>query len=242
MKKLHLVMLILSFCIVVLSADDNEDTNASLWIQSMRFMRKSLVESNKIQDLERADKEILLKMREKDFSDYEKDAARLINYIIISKNYYSNHNVALGLEILHTDFSDKNFFLDTVFDITGYDFMENHLVLSTVLNGFKKNLGVNEDKLFKSYKKIAPSIVPYMYNQTQIGSIPVINALIAFLNNYFILVEDGKLSGHYTSEAEDSFAKLQAALGSDLKKYKHGVELQKNFYFYVNNRRERGAY
>jgi hypothetical protein len=242
MKKLHIVMLILSFCTIVFAADNNEETNASLWIQSMRFMRKSLVESNKIQDLERADKEILLKMREKDFSDCEKEAARLINYIIISKSYYSNHNVALGIEILHTHFSDKNFFLDTVFDIAGYDFMENHLVLSTVLNGFKKTLGVNEDKLFKSYKRIFPNTISYMYDQTQVGSIPVINALIVFLNNYFVLVEDGKLTGHYNSETEDSFAKLQAALGSDLKKYKYGTELQKNYYFYVNNRRERGAY
>jgi hypothetical protein len=81
-----------------------------------------------------------------------------------------------------------------------------------------------------------------MYDQTQVGSIPVINALIVFLNNYFVLVEDEKLTGHYNSETEDSFAKLQAALGSDLKKYKYGTELQKNYYFYVNNRRERGAY
>ena len=63
------MLIILSFCTIVFAADNNEETNASLWIQSMRFMRKSLVESNKIQDLERADKEILLKMREKDFSD-----------------------------------------------------------------------------------------------------------------------------------------------------------------------------
>ena len=244
MNKLNFIILMVSFCSVLLFGNETQqkENTSSTWVQSMRVARKSLIDSNKIQELERMDKDILLKMKEKDISDSEKDACRLINYIIISRNYYSTNNIALGLELLYSKFSDKNYFLDTVFDIANYDFMKNHLILSTVLNGFKKCIGTNEDKLFKSYKMIAPNFIHYIYDLSEIGSIPVITSLIQFLNSYFILVEDGKLTGHYNAEAEDTFGKLQSALRGDLKKYKGGVELQKNYNFYVNNRRERGAY
>ena len=192
MNKLNFIILMVSFCSVLLFGNETqqEENTSSTWVQSMRVARKSLIDSNKIQELERMDKDILLKMKEKDISDSEKDACRLINYIIVSRNYYSTNNIALGLELLYSKFSDKNYFLDTVFDIANYDFMKNHLILSTVLNGFKKCIGTNEDKLFKSYKMIAPNFIHYIYDLSEIGSIPVITSLIQFLNSYFILVED----------------------------------------------------
>lgn len=244
MKKLNLAVFVLFISCAVLFGDDNSQKsgNTSTWIQNMSVVRKSLIDSNKGQELERIDTEIIKQLNEKDISNCEKEAAELIDYIIISKNYYSINNTADGLRLLYTIFSDKNYFLDTVFDIANYEFVANYLVLSTVLDGFRKCLGVNEDKLFKSYEMISPTFTPYIYDQSKIGSIQVTGALILFLNDYFILVEDGKLKGHYNSDVEETFEAINSSLRGDLKKYKGGSELQKNFNFYSNNRRERGAY
>ena len=245
MKKLCLIMSVLFICSSILFGEEKkqeEKKSALTWVQNMGIVRKALIDSNKIQELERVDKEILNQIKEKNISDCEKEAAQLIGYIIVSKNYYSTANTALGLEVLFSDFSDKNYFLDTVCEIASYDFMSNYLVLSTVLTGFRKSLGVDEDKLFKSYKIISANFSSYVCDQSKVGSIPVITSLILFLNDYFVLVEDGKLAGHYNSVAEDTFGILSSLLHGDLKKYQGGADLQKNFNFYANNRRERGAY
>lgn len=244
MKRLNLAVFALFISCVVLFADENAQKNdkTSAWIQNMSAVRKSLIDSNKVQELERTDTEIIKQLQKKDISNCEKEAAKLINYIIISKNYYSTNNVADGLKSLYTIFSDKNYFLDTVFNIAKYEFVSNYLVLSTILDGFRKCLGVNEDKLFKSYKIISPAFTPYIHDQLKIGAIQVTSSLILFLNDYFVLVEDEKLQGNYNSDVEETFTILNSSLHGDLKKYKNGKELQKNFNFYTNNRRERRAY
>lgn len=244
MKKLNLIVFVLFIsCAVLFGNDDSQKSgNTSTWIQNMSVVRKSLIDSNKVQELERIDAEIIKQLNEKDISDCEKEAAQLLDYMIVSKNYYSINNTTDALKLLYTIFSDKNYFLDTVYDIANYDFVSNYSVLSAILDGFRKCLGVNEDKLFRSYKMIAPAFNLYIYDQSKIGSIQVTGALILFLNDYFILVEDGKLKGHYNSDVEETFDAVSSSLRGDLKKYKGGNELQKNFNFYTNNRRERGAY
>lgn len=244
MKRLNLVIFILFISCVVLFGDENSQKNdkTTTWIKSMNTVRKSLIDSNKVQELERTDTEIIKQLHKKDISNCEKEAAELIDYIIISKNYYSINNTAECLKSLYTIFSDKNYFLDSVSNIANYEFVSNYLVLSTILDGFRKCLGVNEDKLFRSYKMISPTFTPYIYDQLKIGAIQVTSSLILFLNNYFILVEDEKLKGDYNSDVEETFKILNSSLRGDLKKYKGGSELQKNFNFYTNNRRERRTY
>lgn len=244
MKKLNLAIFVLFLSSVVLFGDENSQKNnkTSIWLKSMSAARKSLIDSNRVQGLERMDTEIIKQLRKKDISGCEKEAAELLNYIIISKNYYSINNAAESLYLLYTNFSDKNYFLDVVLNIANYKVVSNYTVLATILDGFKKCLGTNEDKLFRSYKMISPAFAPYIYDQLKIGSVKVISSLILFLNSYFILVEDGKLKGSYNSDVEETFIVLKSSLHGDLKKYKGGIELQKNFNFYTKNRRERGAY
>lgn len=244
MKKLNLAVFVLFIsCVTLFASDDSQKSGStSNWIQSMTIVRKSLIDTNKAQELEQLDAKIIKQFNKKDISDCEKEAAQLIDYMISSKNYYSTANTTGALRILYANFSEKNYFLDTVSNVANYDFTSNYSVLTTILDGFRKCLGVNEDKLFKSYKTIAPHFNPYIYDQSKVGAIQVTGSLILFLNDYFVLVEDEKIEGRYSSIVEETYEAINSSLRGDLKKYKGGKELQKNFDFYKNNRRQRGAY
>ena len=68
MKKLCLIMSVLFICSSILFGEgkkQEEKKSALTWVQNMGFVRKSLIDSNKILELERVDKQILNQIKEK---------------------------------------------------------------------------------------------------------------------------------------------------------------------------------
>lgn len=207
------------------------------WMQTARVQRKVLLENDRPAELNKLDAQILTRMQRENFSSNEKRAARLLYYVISQKNYSSNHNIAAALKILYTSFSDKNYFLDTVNDFARDDFMANSYVLSTVLTGFQECIDIDEKKLFRSYRVLSPKIDLYLFQQTKIGASSVIVALISFLNSYFILVEEGKISSKYDDVVRYTCAKMgfPGQKASEFDKYEGAKELKRNYQFYLNN-------
>lgn len=233
-RRVYLLFLFAFICQVSVLFCDDKDENVGKWVEHKGIMRSVLIDTNNINELERFDETLLEEIRLKDIAGFEKNVAGLLKNIIIDKVYSSNNNAANAFLLLQDKLTDKKYFFDIVYSVANYKMVSNHFVLSAILQGFRKYITTDPDKMFLSLSIMGGYIDSYIISPQKEGTKIIISDLIGFLQTYMVTVKGGGLDSKYDKYIFDLYNKIGfSGRSSSFDNYKGADDLKKEYSTYT---------